>query len=132
MKGIELPVNMVIIVIVAAVVLTVVGFFFLSQSSSLSAASLDQLHSEGCLTLRAAPFECDHASVNSVSVGTGVKKMSLGEVCASKGVFDSISCAKSCLCDTTGAANPVTLSKSGSITTGTNVLNLIPEEVDNV
>lgn len=107
MKGMELPVNMIVIVMVAVLVILAVAFYFTQQSGrGVSAIDLEKAYQQGCIVLKAPAFACDHNKINTVPTGysAGGTAYSLGNVCALRGIRDSVSCAKSCGCDASGTA----------------------------
>lgn len=128
MKGLELPVNIIVIMIVAVLVLLAFAFYFTSQSSQgASAIVVEKAHQEGCIRLRAAPVLCEHTKVNDVPVSYNDKTYSLGNVCALRGITDSVQCAKSCGCVAEGQG--IALSNPASTQTGGTGLALVPEDV---
>jgi hypothetical protein len=58
MKGISLPINVIIVVAVAALVFAVIGFFFLtSTGGQISRTDAQAIFNDGCLTLCNDPCE---------------------------------------------------------------------------
>jgi len=82
--------------IVVAFMLLVLGMIFLPNDPSK--ASLEEAYAAGCLALNTT-YNCSAESVNSVQgMKFAGKSYSLGNLCASRGLTDSMSCAQSCGC----------------------------------
>jgi len=104
MKGLELPVNMIIIIAIAVLVLVVVAAFFAGRTGEgFASISLEQAFTQGCAALRAG-YECNSQSIGSVII-PGYKKGAndqtphpLSEICADKGIPDLNACARACGC----------------------------------
>lgn len=116
MKGMELPINMIIVVAVALLVLITVFVFFLSGTSGgLGSIEKANLRNRMCTALSSG-YQCNPANVNSITV-TGYKRVGGGivpvastatdystsrvtllELCQQDGLSDTIACARSCGC----------------------------------
>lgn len=111
MKGLELPINMIIVVAVALLVLMTVFVFFLgSTGSGLGSIEKANLKNRMCTALSSG-YSCNPTNVNSISV-TGYKKsgggivptteatsrVTLLELCQLDGISDAAACARSCGC----------------------------------
>lgn len=103
MKGMELPVSMIVVIAVAVLVLVAVIAFFVSGfSNSSNSISQEQAFVTGCNNLRSI-YSCNPDSVNSVSI-PGYKPSGsssngcLAQLCSIKGARDTIKCAQLCGC----------------------------------
>ena len=104
MKGLELPINMIIVIAIAVLVLVVVSAFFAGQTSSgISSISLEQAFTQGCSALRSG-YDCNPNSIGSVNVpgykiNAGDSTVhTLTEVCTRKGLSEPNACAQACGC----------------------------------
>ncbi len=104
MKGLELPVNIIVIIAIAVLVMVAIGAFFVSGFwKGVSSIDETAAFSAGCGNLRNI-YECKASNVNNVVLagyspsGTTNAKCNLGYLCAKKGASDVVQCAKLCGC----------------------------------
>lgn len=106
MKGMELPINMIIIIAIAMLILVVVGAYFSGAFGGTSnAISLENAFSQACSQLVSA-YNCDTQYMGTIKVNykpsgsaTALSK-SLTDLCILKGVDMTtlITCARLCGC----------------------------------
>ena len=104
MKGLELPVNIIVVIAIAVLVLVALAAFFMTNFWG-GAVTIDQTQAfiTGCNSLRTL-YECKASNVNSVIIsgyspsGTANARCSLGYVCGRRGAADILQCAKLCGC----------------------------------
>ena len=85
----------------AAVGLLLVGMLFLP--SGPSQFNINTAYDEGCSALRAQ--NCSQDSITTITALTSGKHVySLGNICATKGFTNTLSCANSCGCNATGGS----------------------------
>jgi len=92
MKGLALPIEMIVIVAVALIVLIVVAAFFASQFGG-GASTIEKAHlkSQLCSTLLTA-YNCDPNQVENIEInGT-----TLWQLCYDEGIKTKEACAASC------------------------------------
>jgi hypothetical protein len=103
MKGMELPINMIVVILIAVLVLVTVGAFLASQMSNTSSFGLEQAFGEGCQKLRSV-YNCDlnaHVSIKSYTppgrlAGSGSDFFA--DICSAKGFEAGSECAIACGC----------------------------------
>ncbi|MFC2143278.1 hypothetical protein ACFLQN_02670 [Candidatus Aenigmatarchaeota archaeon] len=94
-KGISISMNLVIVVIVAMIILAVLASFFTSQYLETgSSLNIEKYFNLGCIKL--ADNGCDHTTLNEIRFANNM--ISLGNICAEKGITDSIACSRMCGC----------------------------------
>ncbi len=104
MKGMTLPINMIVIIAIAVLVLVVVaGFFSGWFSSGTGTFKLEQEFNKACNALRIA-YNCDPQQVGSIT--TQYKEYqgdptiySLYDLCVKKSFSDPVACARACGCN---------------------------------
>lgn len=106
MKGLELPINMIVVVAIAVLVLVVVAAFFAGQlGGGTNTIGLENAFTQGCTKLRAI-YNCDSASIGSINVlnyapqGTPINSngFPFSQICTLKGYAVGTECAKACGC----------------------------------
>lgn len=98
MKGMQLPVNMIIIISVAVLVMLVVASFFTGQTSfGFSSISSEKQLAFACNTLH-SQYACDQSSVGEVYVDDGNSRFYLANLCREKGAVYEGDCASLCGC----------------------------------
>jgi hypothetical protein len=106
MKGLELPISMIVIIAIAVLVLVVVAAFFSGYfGTGVGSIGLEDAFSRGCAALRAG-YECKPANVNLVqitdykfSASDTAPYHTLAEICTKKNLgTDATICAKACGC----------------------------------
>ena len=110
MKGLELPINMIIIIAIAVLVLVVIAAFFTGQiGGGISTVGLEAAFSDGCQQLRSA-YGCSMSgspfssiTVNYQRPGSNTPTSTLAELCTVKNLQTTIandptSCGKACGC----------------------------------
>jgi len=108
MKGLELPISMIVIIAVAVLVLVVVAAFFAGYfGTGTGAISLESAFSRGCAALRAG-YQCLPENTGKVIIADYAKTVndpnkgiySLQKICEEKGlaVGDTNACARACGC----------------------------------
>jgi len=102
MKGLELPINIIIVIAIAVLALVIVSIFFVSNFSGGSdSIGLESALQSGCTNLRAL-YSCDSTKMTEVKIpnyNINGKQASLADVCVKKGVSDNAQCAqKLCSC----------------------------------
>lgn len=100
MKGLELPINVIVVVALAVLVLVVISAFFLSNFFG-GAGTIDEAaaFTTGCGSLRA--LGCRPADVNNVCItgySENAEDKGLGYLCIKRGADDTAKCAKLCGC----------------------------------
>ncbi len=108
MKGLELPVNIIVVIAIAVLVMVALGAFFAANFwGNTNIINQQQALSNGCNSLRTL-YECKASRVNSVIIsgyspsGMTNAKCSLGYVCGKQGAADTVACAKMCGCQIYG------------------------------
>lgn len=106
MKGLELPINMIVVVAIAVLVLVVVAAFFTGRLIG-GGGDIDAQAalSRGCQTLRTA-YNCVTTDVHNVKVLDYARpgqtappgEVSLFVVCQRNSYLDEVACAKACGC----------------------------------
>ena len=91
MKGIELPVNLIVIVVIAVIILLVMVFLVLNYSKSTP--NYEALYRLGCLKLITS---CSK-STSEITIESGDKSLSLSEICGNMGMGED-DCKKGCGC----------------------------------
>lgn len=129
MKGMELPVNIIIVIAIAVLVLVVISAFFLGNFLNTgNTIGLEQARGDGCNSLRAW-YDCRPSSVNSITIPgykpNGQSGCTLGYVCSQLNLQNTVQCAKSCGCPTEGEAEE-SLATSCGASTNTNGLPDVP------
>ena len=105
MKGLELPINMIIIIAIAVLVLVVIAAFFTGYfGSGTGTISLEDAFSKGCAALRSG-YGCDPAKIGQVVIPNyqafagDTATHYLSEICEKKGFgSDQTACARACGC----------------------------------
>ncbi|MEK6888299.1 MAG: hypothetical protein AABX14_05125 [Candidatus Aenigmatarchaeota archaeon] len=105
MKGLELPINMIVVVAIAVLVLVVVAAFFAGQlGGGTNTIELQAAFSSGCNTLRSA-YNCAslNFNVNYQKSGSTSLTTPFSEICVLQGYTatvsnDPLSCTKACGC----------------------------------
>ena len=108
MKGLELPVNMIVVIAIAVLVLVVVAAFFVNKVNP-NELNLETAFNSGCNTLRSA-YNCQVSGISSINVRgfvpSGVDSAAYPSgypfggadgICARKG-FTEDQCARVCGC----------------------------------
>ena len=67
MKGMSLPINMIVIVAIAVLVLVVVAAFFVGGLKPLQQIEVENAFNKGCTALRAG-YNCAASSISSISI----------------------------------------------------------------
>jgi hypothetical protein len=99
MKGLELPINMIIIIAIALLVIVVVSAFFLQNfSGNGNSISIESAFSQGCNYLNEV-YGCNASRVNDVClISYRDSSYSLGYACKQKYAKDTLSCTRLCGC----------------------------------
>ena len=112
MKGLELPINMIVVVAIAVLVLVVVAAFFAGQlGGGVDTIALENAFSSGCNNLRAI-YNCDPAVITSgtlkvlnyapaghqISEYTASGGYPFSGICTAKNYAPGVVCAKACGC----------------------------------
>lgn len=107
MKGLELPINMIIIIAIAVLVLVVIAAFFTGYfGTGTGTISLEDAFSKGCAALRSG-YECKPSNVQQVTIpgyhafAGDTATHYLNEICEKKGISmadGGIACARACGC----------------------------------
>jgi hypothetical protein len=104
MKGMELPINMIVVVLIAVLVLTAVGVFLSQQfGGGASGIELENAFGQGCQQLRTL-YNCDRqasfriASYTPQGYAAGSGADFFGDICRLKGIPDHELCAVTCGC----------------------------------
>ncbi|HIG96899.1 MAG TPA: hypothetical protein HA230_00960 [Candidatus Aenigmarchaeota archaeon] len=113
MKGLELPINMIVIVAIAVLVLVVVAAFFAGQlSGGINTIGASAAYGSGCNTLRTA-YGCDSLQVSNIKIigynpynvpvtaGTQYVGETLLTACQQnfkQSSMDNTACARACGC----------------------------------
>ncbi|HLD38739.1 MAG TPA: hypothetical protein VJB05_00310 [archaeon] len=106
MKGLELPINMIVVVAIAVLVLVVVAAFFAGQlGGGTSTIALENAFISGCGKLKSL-YNCDSTQIGSINVlnyapqGTPVSATGFpfSSICTAKGYITTQECAKACGC----------------------------------
>lgn len=107
MKGLELPVNMIIVIAVAVLVLVVIAAFFAGQTTSgFNTVSLQNAFAEACGNLRLA-YSCSENGLELAKTKANLKasepdkEYSVADLCRLKGIqtFGNPNpCLKACGC----------------------------------
>lgn len=105
MKGLELPINMIVVVAIAVLVLVVVAAFFVGRVSPAD-IDLERAFGTGCNTLRAL-YNCVVDDIRQINVPGYLPPGAVSadypdgfpfdEVCRAKGLVPA-DCAKACGC----------------------------------
>ncbi|MBI4170135.1 MAG: hypothetical protein HY514_00430 [Candidatus Aenigmarchaeota archaeon] len=67
MKGLSLPINMIVIIAIAVLVLIVVAAFFASQTGAgFDTVAVNNAFNEGCGLLRSVNYNCDPLTTGSI------------------------------------------------------------------
>lgn len=110
MKGLELPINMIVVVAIAVLVLVVVAAFFAGQiGGGTNSINVENAFTQGCTKLRSL-YNCDPATISSINVlnfappgqpvlttGYPFSTASNG-ICSLKGYINDQECARACGC----------------------------------
>ena len=104
MKGLELPINMIVVVAIAVLVLVVVTAFFVGGTGGFD-PNLQAAFGTGCGTLRSV-YNCVSADVSSIKVQgytppgqqADPSGWSFSNICQRKGFANDVDCAKACGC----------------------------------
>jgi hypothetical protein len=105
MKGMELPINMIVVVLIAVLVLVTVSTFLAGQlGGGGGAIELERAFSEGCQKLR-SQYNCNTgANIRIMSytlpgyaAGSGSTFFGTPSICSQKGYTDT-ECARMCGC----------------------------------
>jgi len=108
MKGLSLPINMIVIIAIAVLVLVVVAAFFAGQTGSgFDTIAVNNAFNEGCATLKSAAYNCDPGSTSSIITSykrpgsTATQGEYLITVCGlkDKNLNDPTKCAQACGCN---------------------------------
>lgn len=109
MKGLSLPINMIVIIAIAVLVLIVVAAFFASQTGSgFDTVAVNNAFNEGCGILRSVNYNCDPADTSSITTNykkpgsTSTQGETLLTVCGLKDrniQGDQVKCAQACGCN---------------------------------
>ncbi|MFA4820207.1 MAG: hypothetical protein WC613_04605 [Candidatus Aenigmatarchaeota archaeon] len=105
MKGLELPINMIVVVAIAVLVLVVVAAFFAGQlGGGTNTIAIEAAFSSGCNSLRST-YNCADLSflVNYQEQGSTNTQVQFSRICQLKGYTAVISnaagsCTKACGC----------------------------------
>ncbi len=106
MKGLELPINMIVVVAIAVLVLVVVAAFFAGWiGKGTGDVNLESAFGSGCNTLRTV-YNCNYLEfdVNYQKPGSPLTRTRFSEICRLKELSTAISnapgtCVKACGCN---------------------------------
>ncbi|MBI4163127.1 MAG: hypothetical protein HY513_05575 [Candidatus Aenigmarchaeota archaeon] len=110
MRGLELPINIIVIIAIAVLVLTVIAAFFTGAlGGGTNAIATEQAFQKGCQLLRTVQA-CDsgriefvtiagyRASQNGITADATSPGVPMLTVCTLKGASDASTCAQLCGC----------------------------------
>lgn len=115
MKGISLPINVIVIIAIAVLVLVVLSAFFIGGfQDPVNEIELQQAMSAGCANLKQL-YQCNENAVNTVYIpgfdpkGEG-RECTLSTACALKAYSNVRECAQACGCFVISDGNAAGLS----------------------